>query len=47
MRFKFDKKKSEQLRKNVKRGIGFEELKRSGVILTMRTTVRTSLISIE
>ena len=25
MRFKFDKKKSEQLRKNPKRGIGFEE----------------------
>ena len=25
MRFKFDKKKSEQLRKNPRRGIGFEE----------------------
>jgi len=25
VRFKFDKKKSEQLRKNPKRGIGFEE----------------------
>ena len=25
MGFKFDKKKSEQLRKNLKRGIGFEE----------------------
>jgi hypothetical protein len=37
MRFKFDKMKSEQLRKNPKRKLGFEEAKRFGNTHTTRT----------
>ena len=37
MRFKFDKKKSEELRKNPKRNIGFEEAQEICGIRTTRT----------
>lgn len=47
MRFEFDKTKSNHLRKNLKRGIGFEEVQEIFHHLTMKTVVPMILNSLE